>query len=551
MALLIDLFGYLSVVIHGLTIIGQSMMIGAVIFLVFLARPFASELGDVGVVIRDRVCRVGLWAAAALILSETATIFLQGSVLMGTVDLSLADVLSAGFAVAAQIKIVCALVLIVVFTRFGASVPAALLLALIGCEIAAATLTTHAVARLDYRLPLAIFEGLHQLGAAIWIGGIPCFLVALNRCERGDQWRRVGKRFSQISLVGVACIVLSALVMSWVYIGDPAGLYGTAFGVMVFAKTMMFAGLLVLGGMNYLTVERLRADPGTSINRMKRFAEVEIGVGFTIFFAAASLTSVPPAVDLTSDRVTWSAIVERNTPRFPSLVSPDHSALAIPELQQKLDLEAIHDKAGAAPPAFIPGAGYLPPRNASDIAWSEYNHHWAGLIVTLIGLLAVMNRAGLRWARHWPVLFLALGAFLFLRSDPEVWPLGSIGFWDSMRDSEVVQHRIFVVLIVGFAVFEWRVRAKELVRSKAALVFPLMTALGGALLLAHSHQISNVKEQLLIEITHTPLALAGVTAGWARWLELRLDGRPARFAGWVWPWAIFLCGVILLSYREI
>ena len=37
MALLVDLFGYLSIVIHGLTIVAQSMMLGGVIFLVFLA----------------------------------------------------------------------------------------------------------------------------------------------------------------------------------------------------------------------------------------------------------------------------------------------------------------------------------------------------------------------------------------------------------------------------------------------------------------------------------------------------------------------------------
>ena len=45
MALLIDLFGYLSVLLHGLTIVAQSMALGGVLFLVFLARPFAEELG--------------------------------------------------------------------------------------------------------------------------------------------------------------------------------------------------------------------------------------------------------------------------------------------------------------------------------------------------------------------------------------------------------------------------------------------------------------------------------------------------------------------------
>ncbi len=30
-----------------------------------------------------------------------------------------------------------------------------------------------------------------------------------------------------------------------------------------------------------------------------------------------------------------------------------------------------------------------------------------------VGLLALLNRAGLRWARHWPLAFLGLAVFLF------------------------------------------------------------------------------------------------------------------------------------------
>jgi copper resistance protein D len=84
----------------------------------------------------------------------------------------------------------------------------------------------------------------------------------------------------------------------------------------------------------------------------------------------------------------------------------------------------------------------------------------------------------------------------------------------------------------------------------AALVFPLTTAIGGALLLTHSHAIANIKDQLLVEMSHTPLALCGIAAGWARWLELRLDGRVARMASWLWPVAFILVGLILLDYRE-
>jgi putative copper resistance protein D len=311
----------------------------------------------------------------------------------------------------------------------------------------------------------------------------------------------------------------------------------------------MFTLLLGLGYGNYRIVEALRSNPKTSVNRLKRFAEVEIGIGFSLFFAAASLTSVPPAIDLTEDRVSFQEIIERNTPTWPRLASPDYDTLALPALQAQLDTEAAQ-QAKKPPPAFVPGSGDLPARNAADVAWSEYNHHWSGLFVLAIGILALLNQAGVRAARHWPLVFLGLAAFLFVRSDPEVWPLGAISFMDSMRDVEVVQHRFFVVLIVIFAVFEWRVRAGGWTNKGAALVFPLITAIGGAALLTHSHAIANIKDQLLIELTHTPLALAGIAAGWSRWLELRLDPPGNRIAGWVWPVCFVFIGFLLLSYRE-
>ena len=549
MGLLIDLFGYLSIVIHGLTITAQSMALGGVLFVALLLRPLVTRLGSDRPGIERACIAITAWSALALVLCEVATVTLQSAVLIGTVDLSIADALHADFAVAGLVKATAAALIALTLFALGQRAPTTPLLALAGIGLAAATLTTHAAARLDHRAPLLLVEFLHQFGAAIWIGGIPCFLLALARMRDGTGWRIVGSRFSRMSMVGVACILASGITMSLLYIGDWQGFYGTAYGVMVGAKIAMFLMLLALGGMNFLLVERLRANPGTPINRLKRFAEVEIGIGVSIFFAAASLTSVPPAVDLTQDRVTWQEIVARNTPHWPRLQSPDHDALALPALQAQLDAEAAHH---TAPPqvAFVPGSGDLPPRNAADIAWSEYNHHWAGIFVVAIGLLALLNQAGLRWARHWPLLFLGLAGFLFLRSDPETWPLGDIGFFESFRDVEVLQHRLFVLLIVIFALFEWRVRATDRRTGWTPMVFPLMTAAGGALLLTHSHAIANIKDQLLIELTHTPLALAGILAGWSRWLELRLNPPASRIAGWIWPVCFVFVGLLLLLYRE-
>ena len=551
MELLIDLFGYLSIIVHGLTIVSQSMALGGALFLILLARSLGPRLDRFE--IAAGTARIAGYAAVALLLCEAATVALQTAVLMDTVGLGFRNVLSADFAVAGLVKTVAAAAMAVVLLVLRERAPALPLLALILIELTAATLTTHAAARLEGREWLLVVEGLHQLGAALWIGGIPCFLLTLARVRDGATFRLVGARFSRMSMAGVACILASGVTMSVMYIGSLQGFYSTAFGVMVGAKIGMFLMLLALGGMNFLLVERLRTNPGTSINRLRRFAEVEFGIGIAIFFAAASLTSVPPAVDLTQDRVSWQEIVERNTPEWPRLSSPDHDSLALPALQAKLDAEAAAKK-GTPQVAFIPGAGDLPPRNADDIAWSEYNHHWSGLFVAAVGLLALLNRAGLRWARHWPLSFLGLAVFLFFRSDPETWPMGDVGFLESFRDVEVVQHRFFVLLLLVFTFFEWRVRATNWNNRYAPLVFPLLCAVGGTMLLTHSHAIANVKDQLLIELTHTPLALAGVAAGWGRWLEIRLNPRENpvawQIAGWVWPACILFCGLLLLSYRE-
>ncbi len=547
MALLIDLFGYLSIILHGLTIGAQSMAMGGVLFLVFLARPFAAALPD-GAALARRTGVIAGWSAFSLVACELLAVALQVAVLMGSVDLSLTNALMAQFAVAGLVKAAAAGVLGVILLS-PRPAPAPALLGLCAVVLAAAVMTTHAAARLADGPVLLAATGLHILGAAIWIGGIPFFIVALRRLRDGAAFRRVGARFSRISMLGVSCILLSAATMTWFYIGTWPAAYGTAYGVMVGAKAAMFAALLLLGLGNFLVVERLRADPTTPVLRMRRFAEVEVGIGFSIFFAAASLTSVPPAVDLLQDRVTWAEIVERNTPHVPRLASPDHDSLALSELQAQLDAEAVRAKI-APPPAVVPGSGELPARNAADIAWSEYNHHWAGLFVVAVGLMGLLQHAGLHAARHWPLLLLGLAGFLLVRSDPEVWPLGDVGFFESLRDVEVLQHRVFVLLIAAFALFEWGVRTGRLRRPGAALVFPLLTAAGGALLLTHSHAISNVKDQLLIEMSHTPLALAGIGAGWARWLELRADGPIRRMAGWAWPVCFLVVGAILLLYRE-
>jgi putative copper resistance protein D len=82
------------------------------------------------------------------------------------------------------------------------------------------------------------------------------------------------------------------------------------------------------------------------------------------------------------------------------------------------------------------------------------------------------------------------------------------------------------------------------------MVFPALCVLGGTLLLAHTHSLTDVKQSYLIELNHLPMGACGVLAGWARWLELRGRGWPAKMAGWIWPVCFMLISFLLLDYRE-
>ncbi|AJA64836.1 MULTISPECIES: copper resistance D family protein [Bradyrhizobium] len=550
MYLLLDIFGYLSVVLRGLILIAQSFTLGGLVFWMLLWAPLRPQLTSGGLTIELRCRAVLRISALAWALLTIASLALNAAALVGTLQVAWSEALGADFGRADLVIAACAFGIAVLAKNPAQGVRSIGLVALAVLALAMQTRLTHAASRPDVRWPLLLSDAGHMLGASVWIGGLPYFLIALSGCEDSGDWRRIARRYSLMSMAAVAAILAGGLTMAVTYIGSIEAIYGTAYGVMTLAKVGLLLMLLALGAGNYFLVERLRRDPSTPILRLKRFAEVEIGIGLTVLLAAASLTSLPPGVDLAQDRLNWHEIVERATPQWPPrLTSPDYDKLTVAQLQAKITL-ADAGRANAQA-AYVPGEGTILPRNAEDIAWSEYNHHWAGIFVVLIGLLALIEhfRWG-RWAKHWPLLFLGMAAFLFFRADEQAWPLGPAGFFESLRDPEVAQHRIFVLLIAVFGIFEWRVRLRGGKAGPAALVFPLTTALGGALLLTHSHSIANIKDQLLIEMSHTPLALCGVTAGWARWLELRMDGRVRQAAAWIWPIAFVLVGLILLEYRE-
>jgi putative copper resistance protein D len=544
---LLDLFAFLSVVLRGLTLSSQSLVIGGVAFLLLVTTPL-TPLSGLELSSAVRSCkRIIAWAAVALALSRAAFLVVDSAILTSTADLRLADVVGANFFLAGSAALVGALIIASVCRSSSASVRAVMAVASV-LILATSVATSHAASRVDYRAGLVLLTGIHQLATATWIGGLPYLLLSLRSVNSERTAVLISSRFSKVAFISVILLALAGIAMSVFYIGSIESLYGTAYGVMVLAKVAMFGMLLMLGAVNFSLVRQARRDARSLSSSLRRFAEAEVGIGFTVILAAASLTSQPPAADMTPFRVDSGQIVDRLVPRqWPQLKSPD-----LTELSPPIPLEESQANASEAPPqSYEPGSQAVPPSTPGDIAWSEYNHHWAGLVVLLMGLLALctqIRRAP--WARNWPLLFLALAGFIFIRADPENWPLGPNGFWASFVVSDVLQHRAFVLLIVVLGVFEWTVQTGRIVSNRASRLFPLISAIGGALLLTHSHSLVTTKDELLLELSHVPLGLLGVLAGWSRWLEVGLPAKESRFVSVIWPLCLVLSGVILLLYRE-
>jgi copper resistance protein D len=544
LARLLQIFGFLSVLFRGGTLTFGSLTIGGIVFLNFVASSANSPSETVTQICLRWIRR----AALALAVMQLAYILASSLILMQSADMTMGDVSGANFVLAGILAIASALTIVVLS---GARSPKmyAVMLAPAALILVSSVMTSHAMARLDYRLPLAVVTALHQGATATWLGGLFYLLISIPRSPDNPFARQLIARFSKLALISVAVLAAAGFTLSVAYVGSIPAIYGTSYGIMVATKVILFSTLLLLGALNF----QIARSPsgGSVIASLKRFGEAELGIGITVILTAASLTSLPPAIDLKNDRVSRQEIAARLAPQIPRLASP--AVRDLPEDVYAAEVTAFNGGTLSSA-SFVPGQAGTRPNTPAEKSWSEYNHHWAGLIVLAIGLLAFLAQTKyFPWARNWPLLFLGLSLFLFLRSDPETWPLGPNGFWVTLQDPEVLLHRIFSLLVIGLAIFEWRVQTGRVTSEGARLIFPALVAAASALLLTHSHSLGNIKEEVLAELSHAPLAILGVVAGWSRWLELRLppENKVRDRMAWLWPTCLVLIGLLLLNYREM
>jgi len=542
---LVDLFGFFSVVLRAGTLVFQSLILGGTFFVLWTVRGSRELPQDSMDRVHSTAWKLLRISAIGLAVVQLLYLFVDSSVLMTTAEIPFSGVIGASFFVAGSI-IFCAATLTAIVARNNRLARYAL--SVLGVVILAASLmTNHAASRLDGRPYLLALSTVHLAATSLWIGGLPYLMLGLYRARDVTTRWYITERFSRSALFSVGALALSGLAMSFSYIGSMQEILGTAYGVMVSAKALMLGALLVLGAVNFLLLRG--GDKENVMPRLRRLVEAEVGIGITVILTAASLTSQPPAIDQPNDTVTPQQIAARLKPVWPRL---DYPQAVLAENAAVAQGKGEASSSQPVPAAYdLDGVPLTWERIASSEE-SESNHHWMGIVVLAMGVLALLARTGKApWAEYWPLLLICIAIFIFLRADTESWPVGPQGFWACWLKPEVFQHRVAALVCIGFAFFELRVRRREHANSPMALVFPLMCAAGGALLLTHSHPIINVKDNLLIELNHVPLGLAAVFAGWARWLEIRLPSRNRTIPAWIWPVCFVIIGAGLLNYREM
>jgi putative copper resistance protein D len=418
-------------------------------------------------------------------------------------------------------------------------------LVLAGGALASRALASHASA-LASGSPTAIAaNALHILAGASWIGLLIHFRALLPQLRRLETetarpvLTSVVNRITPVSLAGAAVLVCTGLYSATRHLDSAWAMIASPYGLTVLAKLLLLVPVLAAGSLNVLVIRPAlnagRPPKGASdgargelCRRLMSLVEIEVAAGAAILAMAAVLAGVPPPASDPWGTVGPARMAELVTPRPPPLSSPGIGPGPWPAIEQTAD----------------------------DYAYSVFNHAWAGAALIVIALSAFLEKAvGHRvgWIRAWPVLFVVLAVFLFVRNDPEAWPFGPVGFMDSMQIPEMVQHRFTVLLLVALGCVEGLGRWGTVERSRWAYIFPSLCLVGGLMLLSHSHDlgISADDTQTYIYVQHAVMGVFALSAGLCRWFELR-QSEEWRWIGRLWPLFVFLLGVqMFLFYKEL
>ena len=158
----------------------------------------------------------------------------------------------------------------------------------------AMTLTGLSHAAATGRLLPLVADWIHAMAAAVWMGGLLGFAVALcSGAFRGlapdsrtKLRERSVRRFSAVTTCAVVVLACTGLYAAVLHVPNPQALLATPYGRALIAKLILLSLLLGVGASNLLL--RGRGPFG-------RLVVVELLLALGLFVATGFLTSLPPA----------------------------------------------------------------------------------------------------------------------------------------------------------------------------------------------------------------------------------------------------------------
>jgi copper transport protein len=156
------------------------------------------------------------------------------------------------------------------------------------------TLTGLSHAAATGRLWPLVADWTHAVAAAVWMGGLLGFAVALFSGplrglppgRRAKLCERSVRRFSAVATIAVAVLAATGLYATLLHVPSPQALVDTPYGRVLLVKLGLLAVVLAIGASNFLLGGR---------GPFGRLIVVELLLALALFVATGFLTSLPPA----------------------------------------------------------------------------------------------------------------------------------------------------------------------------------------------------------------------------------------------------------------
>lgn len=202
-----------------------------------------------------------------------------------------------------------------------------------------------------------------------------------------------------------------------------------------------------------------------------------------------------------------------------------------------------------------------PPANSEEAAqpggrpYSLFMHHAAGYGLLLVGTLTLLDRAT---SRRYPALrygvgltWILIGLFIFIRADPEGWPMGRVGFmesWTMPTAFEWLQHKVLALVPICLGIYAlFVIKASGESNRTANYALAVMAVVGAIGLMSHQHQDHPGMD--LVNVQHRMFALTALLTALSLVQEM--------WRGWRWVWkelfypsCLIVLGLQLVIYTE-